>query len=281
MQVVRTVAEMRAARAGLGLLGLVPTMGYLHDGHLSLVALARADCPTVAASIFVNPTQFGPNEDLSRYPRDMPRDLELLAAAGVDLVFAPEPAEIYPAGFDTAIQVGGVTEPLEGAVRPSHFAGVATVVAKLFNIIQPTHAYFGQKDAQQSVVIRQLVRDLNIPVEIVVGPTVREPDGLALSSRNSYLTPAERPAARVIYRALREARRLFGSGEHDAEVLRQAMRAVVANEPSARIDYVSVADPLTLTELGTVERQALASMAVRFGATRLIDNLLLGEAPRA
>jgi pantoate--beta-alanine ligase len=277
MQVLRTVAEMRAARAGYSDVGFVPTMGYLHAGHMSLVARAKAECATVGASIFVNPTQFGPNEDLSRYPRDMPRDLGLLEAAGVDFVFAPEPAEMYPPGFDLSIAVGGVTGVLEGAVRPGHFAGVATVVAKLFNIIQPTRAYFGQKDAQQSVVIRKLVRDLNIPVEVVVAPTVREADGLALSSRNSYLTPEQRVVAPVIFRALSEAKRRFDAGERDAGVLRDATRDTIAAEPQMRLDYVSAADPLTLRELETVERQALVSVAVRLGATRLIDNLILGE----
>jgi pantoate--beta-alanine ligase len=276
MQVLRTVAEMRAARAGYSDVGFVPTMGYLHAGHMSLVARAKAECATVGASIFVNPTQFGPNEDLSRYPRDMPRDLGLLEAAGVDFVFAPEPAEMYPPGFDLSIAVGGVTGVLEGAVRPGHFAGVATVVAKLFNIIQPTRAYFGQKDAQQSVVIRKLVRDLNIPVEVVVAPTVREADGLALSSRNSYLTPEQRVVAPVIFRALSEAKRRFDAGERDAGVLRDATRDTIAAEPQMRLDYVSAADPLTLRELETVERQALVSVAVRLGATRLIDNLILG-----
>jgi pantoate--beta-alanine ligase len=276
LQILQTIAQMRAARPGLGDLGLVPTMGYLHAGHLSLVARAKAECWAVAVSIFVNPTQFGPGEDLSRYPRDLPRDLGMLEAAGVDLVFAPEPSEIYPPGFATEIRVGGVTDVLEGAVRPGHFAGVATVVAKLFNIVQPTRAYFGQKDAQQSVVIRKLVADLDLPVEIVVAPTVREADGLALSSRNSYLTPEQRAAAPAIFRALTAARVLFDGGERDAEVVRQAMRATVAAEPDMRIDYVSVADPETLRELSTVDRAALASMAVRLGATRLIDNLLLG-----
>ena len=223
MRVIETVAEFRAARAGVADLGLVPTMGYLHDGHLSLVARAKAECSAVAVSIFVNPTQFGPNEDLARYPRDLPRDLGLLEAAGVDLVFAPQPAEVYPQGFDTVIEVRGVTDVLEGAVRPGHFAGVATVVAKLFNIVQPTRAYFGQKDAQQSVVIRKLVRDLNLPVEVIVAPTVREPDGLALSSRNSYLAPDQRAAAPAIYRALSAARDRFAAGERDAEALREMM----------------------------------------------------------
>ena len=277
MQVLQTIAEVRGARRGLGDLGLVPTMGYLHAGHLSLVERAKAECAAVAVSIFVNPTQFGPNEDLSRYPRDLPRDLQMLEAAGVDLVFAPEPSEIYPPGFATEIRVGGVTDVLEGAVRPGHFAGVATVVAKLFNIVQPTRAYFGQKDAQQSVVIRKLVRDLDLPVEIVVAPTVREADGLALSSRNSYLTPEQRAAAPTIFRALTAARVLFDGGERDAEALRQAMRATIAAQPDMRIDYVSVADPQTLQELSRVDRAALASMAVRLGATRLIDNLLLGS----
>jgi pantoate--beta-alanine ligase len=276
MQVIHTVADMRAARGGVADLGLVPTMGYLHEGHLSLVARAKAENAAVAVSIFVNPTQFGPNEDLSRYPRDVPRDLQLLAAAGVDFVFVPEASEIYPAGFDTRIDVGSVTEVLEGVVRPGHFAGVATVVAKLFNIIQPTRAYFGQKDAQQSVVIKKLVRDLDLPVEVVVAPTVREADGLALSSRNSYLTPEQRGVAPVIFRALSEARRLFDAGERDAEALREALRRTLDAEPGLQIDYVSVADPLTLRELLAVDEQALVSMAVRLGATRLIDNLMLG-----
>ncbi|HEV7384396.1 MAG TPA: pantoate--beta-alanine ligase [Phenylobacterium sp.] len=276
MKVIHTVAEMRAARAGGPDLGLVPTMGYLHDGHLSLVARAKAESAAIAVSIFVNPTQFGPSEDLSRYPRDVPRDLGLLEAAGADLVFVPDAAEIYPPGFDTKIEVGGVTDVLEGAVRPGHFAGVATVVAKLFSIIQPARAYFGQKDAQQSVVIRKLVRDLDLPVEVVVAPTVREADGLALSSRNSYLTGEQRAAAPAIFSALSEARRRFEAGERDGEVLREAMRQVIATEPLMQIDYISVADPLTLRELAAVDRQALASMAVRLGTTRLIDNLVLG-----
>ena len=278
MKVLTTVAAMRAARAGVGNLGLVPTMGFLHEGHLSLVARAKGDGGAVAASIFVNPTQFGPNEDLARYPRDLPRDLSLLEAAGVDLVFAPEPAEMYPPGFDAQIVIGGVTDVLEGAVRPGHFAGVATVVAKLFNIVQPTRAYFGQKDAQQSVVIRKLVRDLDMPIEVIVAPTVREADGLALSSRNSYLTPAERAVAPAIYRALSEARSRFDGGERDAEALRLTARHAIAAEPAMTIDYVSVADTQSLRELSKVECGALMSVAVRLGATRLIDNVLLGEA---
>jgi pantoate--beta-alanine ligase len=276
MQIIHTVAAMRAARASVADLGFVPTLGYLHDGHLSLVARAKAESGATAVSIFVNPTQFGPNEDLSRYPRDVPRDLALLEAAAVDFVFVPEAVEMYPAGFDTRIEVGGITDVLEGAVRPGHFSGVATVVAKLFNIVQPTRAYFGQKDAQQSVVIRKLVRDLDLPVQVIVAPTVREPDGLALSSRNSYLTPEQRAAAPAIFRALSAARALFDAGERDGETLREAMRRALAAEPLMQIDYVSIADPATLRELALVDRQALASMAVRLGATRLIDNLVLG-----
>jgi len=275
MQVVETIAAMRGARRGFEGLGFVPTMGFLHQGHLSLVARAKAECGAAAVSIFVNPTQFGPNEDLARYPRDLPRDLALLREAGADVVFTPQPAEIYPPGFATAIDVGPVADPLEGASRPGHFSGVATVVAKLFNIVQPTRAYFGQKDAQQTVVIRRMARDLDMPLEVVVAPTVREGDGLAMSSRNTYLSPEQRGAATVLFRALAEAERRFAAGERDGEALRRAMLAVLAQEPAAQVDYVSVADPDTLEELQRIERGALASMAVRIGATRLIDNLLL------
>ena len=228
MQVLTTIAAVRAARPAFPALGLVPTMGFLHAGHMSLVARARVECGAAAVSIFVNPTQFAADEDLSRYPRDMPRDLGMLEAAGVDLVFAPEPAEVYPPGYASRIEVGPVAEPLEGARRPGHFAGVATVVAKLFNIVQPTRAYFGQKDAQQVAVIRRMARDLDMPLDVVVGATVREPDGLAMSSRNVYLSPAERAAAPVLYRALDGARALFARGERDAEALRRHMRAVIA-----------------------------------------------------
>ena len=280
MQVLETIAEMRAARRGLTSLGLVPTMGFLHAGHISLVERAKAECGAVAVSIFVNPTQFGPTEDLSRYPRDLPRDLAMLEAAGVELVFTPQPAEIYPPGFSTRVEVGAVAGPLEGASRPGHFAGVATVVAKLFNIVQPTRAYFGQKDAQQSVVIRRMTRDLDLPVEVVVAPTVREADGLALSSRNAYLTPEQRTAAPVLFRALSKAQASFTLGERNAETLRNAMRDVIANTPEAEVDYVSLADPDTMEELVRIDTRALASLAIRFGHTRLIDNLLLEETAR-
>ena len=277
MRVARTIPELRAARGAFPRLGLVPTMGFLHAGHMSLVLRARAECGAAAVSIFVNPTQFAPGEDLSRYPRDMPRDLALLEAAGVDLVFAPEPAEVYPAGYASRIEVGPVSKPLEGARRPGHFAGVATVVAKLFNIVAPTRAYFGQKDAQQVAVIRRMARDLDMPLEVVVGETVREPDGLALSSRNVYLSAGDRAAAPVLFRALDRARRLNLGGERDAAALRRAMLATLASEPRVETDYVSVADPVTLRELERVDAGALLSLAARIGRTRLIDNVVVGE----
>jgi len=252
-------------------------MGYLHAGHISLARRARKENDFVAASIFVNPTQFGPTEDLAAYPRDLPRDLSLLQEVGVDLVWTPPVEAVYPAGFQTYVTVEAVTRPLEGAARPGHFRGVATVVAKLFNVFQPDRAYFGQKDAQQVVVIKQMARDLDFPLEIIVCPTVREADGLALSSRNVYLTPEQRAAAPVLYRALCAARDAWRAGEHDGERLRQVVAAVLGAEPLARADYVSAADPLTLAELGDASRSVLLSMAVRIGRARLIDNLLLEQ----
>lgn len=275
MQVLRTIAAVRAARSAFPTLGLVPTMGFLHAGHMSLVARARAECGASAVSIFVNPTQFAPDEDLSRYPRDMPRDLRLLEAAGVDLVFVPEPAEVYPPGFASRVEVGPVSEPLEGSRRPGHFAGVATVVAKLFNIVGPTRAYFGQKDAQQVAVIRRMARDLDMPLDVVVGETVREPDGLAMSSRNVYLSPAERAAASALFRALTAARQLFEGGERDAEILRRAMLDVIAAEPGIEVDYVSVAEGDSLAEVQSARAGCLVSLAARLGRTRLIDNVVL------
>jgi pantoate--beta-alanine ligase len=278
MKTVTTIAELRQARRELpGPLGLVPTMGYLHAGHLSLVSTARSECASVAASIFVNPTQFGPNEDLAAYPRDLERDLKLLEEAGVDLVWAPTPEVMYPPGYQTWVSVEEVTQPLEGNMRPGHFRGVATIVAKLFNAVQPDRAYFGQKDAQQVVVIRQMVRDLNFPLEIIVCPIVREADGLALSSRNTYLDAAQRQAATVLQRALQRAGQAFQAGEHDAEALRRIMTETIESEPLARLQYVSCADAGSLEELqGPVIGQALLSMAVYIGKTRLIDNLLIG-----
>jgi pantoate--beta-alanine ligase len=278
MEICTTIAQFREIRKRLSdSLGLVPTMGFLHEGHLSLVRRARAENDHVAVSIFINPTQFGPHEDLARYPRDLPRDLDFLQRAGVDLVLTPSAKEIYPPGYHTYVIVEEITERLEGLARPGHFRGVATVVAKLFNIVQPTRAYFGQKDAQQVVVIRQMVRDLNFDLEVVVCPTVREPDGLAMSSRNVYLDPDERRAATVLYRALQRAGQLYAAGERDASVLRRTMLDLIAAEPLARPDYVSIADLRTLVELDHVAGQTLASLAVRIGATRLIDNMLLGE----
>ena len=252
-------------------------MGALHEGHLALVRSARQENPFVVVSIFVNPTQFGPQEDLATYPRDMRRDLALLEAEGVDLAYTPSPDEVYPPGFDTWVEPGALADRLEGAVRPGHFRGVATVVAKLFNVVGPDRAYFGQKDGQQLAVIRQMVRDLNMGVEIVAVPTVRDADGLALSSRNAYLTQEQRRAAPVIFRALSRAEEIWRGGETGAETLRNSVREVLASEPSIDgIDYVSVADSKTLTELEQVNGPAIVSTAVRLGTTRLIDNVLLG-----
>ncbi|MGD0879916.1 MAG: pantoate--beta-alanine ligase [Anaerolineales bacterium] len=276
MQTVTTFVDLRAARKSLpGTVGFVPTMGYLHAGHISLARRARADCASVVASIFVNPTQFGANEDLAKYPRDLPRDLAQLEAAGVALVWTPTLEEMYPPGFQTWVTVEALTRPLEGAARPTHFRGVTTIVTKLFNAVGPDKAYFGQKDAQQAAVIRQMVKDLNFPVDIVVCPIVREPDGLALSSRNVYLNPQERQAATVLFRALNTAGSAYDSGERAAEKLRSLVRTMVAAESLARLQYVSCADYDTLEELETVRRKALLSMAVYFGKTRLIDNFVL------
>ena len=276
MKILSSLSDLRAVRASLpGAFGLVPTMGALHDGHLSLVRRAKAECDHVGVSIFVNPAQFGPGEDLSKYPRDLDHDLKLLELLGVDVVWTPAPEVVYPPGFQTWVAVEQVSAPLEGKHRPGHFRGVATVVAKLFNAFTPDKAYFGQKDAQQVVVIKQIVRDLNFPLEIVVCPVVREPDGLALSSRNVYLNPEERKAATVLYCALSAAKAKYDAGERDAEMLRAAMSSKIAAEPLAREEYVSAADPDTLTELERIDKGVLLSMAVRLGKTRLIDNFLL------
>jgi pantoate--beta-alanine ligase len=258
-------------------LGLVPTMGALHEGHLALVRKAGSDNSAVAVSIFVNPTQFGDGEDLELYPRNLERDLELLRREGVDLVFTPGPGDVYPPGFNTWVNVDNLADMLEGASRPGHFRGVATVVTKLFNLVRPDRAYFGQKDGQQTVAIRQLVRDLDMGVEVVVVPTVRDDDGLALSSRNVYLTPEQRRAAPVVYRALCQAQKLWRQGERDGDQLRQAVRSILDQEALLEeIDYVSVADAETLEELATVGAPALVSVAVHLGRTRLIDNIVLG-----
>ncbi len=279
MHVVQTIDEVRAARHAdpLASWGLVPTMGALHEGHLSLVRRARQENDRVAVSVFVNPTQFNNPNDLANYPRDLERDLTLLEREGVDLVWAPTEAIMYPPDFQTTVTVAEVARPLEGAHRPGHFQGVATVVAKLFNVVEPTRAYFGQKDAQQAVVIRQMVRDLGFNLEVRVCPTVREPDGLALSSRNALLNPDEREAATVLFRALSAAVEEWQDGWREAEHLRETMTDIVEAERLARLEYVSVADPVTLAELeGDVER-ALLSMAAYVGDVRLIDNMLVGE----
>ena len=276
MRTVISLPDLRAARLSLyGTVGLVPTMGYLHEGHLSLIRRAREENEHVIVSIFVNPAQFGPREDLSRYPRDLERDMRLIEPY-TDLVWNPTAEIMYPPGYQTWVDVEAMTRPLEGAMRPGHFRGVTTVVAKLFNGVQPQRAYFGQKDAQQAAVIRQMVRDLNFPIEIVVCPIVREADGLAMSSRNIYLDPDQRKAATVLYRSLSAAKDAYESGERDAEKLRQLMKDVLASEPLAEIQYVSCADYDTLEELSEIKGKALLSMAVFIGKTRLIDNVVLG-----
>jgi pantoate--beta-alanine ligase len=297
MQVLTTIEEFHKAKAQRrGEWGLVPTMGYLHEGHLSLVKRARAENEFVAVSVFVNPTQFGPNEDLAAYPRDLDRDLKLLEPLGVDLVFNPTPEVMYPPNYQTYVTVEEVTKYLEGASRPGHFRGVATVVTKLFNTVGAERAYFGQKDAQQTIVIKRMVQDLNMPIEIIICPTQREADGLAMSSRNTYLDAEHRRAAPVLYRALCAAKDAFDRGERDGDQLRSIMRGVIEAEPLAKLDYVSAADAITLQELGAPSPQpspsagegVLLSMAVRVGKPRLIDNFLyengkwlIGEVARA
>ena len=276
MKIVETIEEMKRLRLELKEpVGFVPTMGYLHEGHLSLVRQARAENATMVVSIFVNPTQFGPHEDLASYPRDTQRDLARLEKEKTDVVFMPSAAEMYPPDFSSWVEVGKVTERLEGASRPGHFRGVTTVVAKLCNIVRPTRAYFGQKDAQQAVVIRKMVADLDMNLKVITRPTVREPDGLALSSRNTYLNPEERQAALVLSQALNLARQLWSGGEKDTEKLRREMTRLIQQQPLASIDYVSIADAETLEELDEVKPPALVSMAVRIGKTRLIDNVVL------
>ena len=276
MQIAKSIAEMKAARIkSPGSVGFVPTMGYLHEGHLALVRQARAENSTVVVSIFVNPTQFGPSEDFKTYPRDTERDLAMLQKEKTDIVFMPSPEEMYPDRFSSWVNVEKVTDRLEGSYRPGHFRGVATVVAKLFNIVEPTRAYFGQKDAQQVLVIKKMVSDLNMNLEVIVTPTVRESDGLAMSSRNIYLNPQERQSATVLFKSLILAQNLWQKGERNAENLRQEMTSLINKEPLAKTEYVSIADAQTLEELSEIDRPALASLAVRLGKTRLIDNVLL------
>jgi pantoate--beta-alanine ligase len=277
MMIASSLDELCTARSILEEpVGFVPTMGYLHEGHLSLVRRAAEECASVVVSIFVNPTQFGPSEDLAAYPRDMERDLRLLEPLSANLVWTPTPEIMYPDGYQTWVEVEALTRFLEGAQRPGHFRGVTTVVAKLFNAVQPARAYFGQKDAQQVAVIRQMTRDLNFPIEIVVCPIVREPDGLAMSSRNTYLDPDQRKAALVLHRALNAAKDAYEARERAAEKLRTIMQETIAAEPLAEMQYVSCADYDTLQELDTVAGKALLSMAVFVGKIRLIDNFVLG-----
>jgi pantoate--beta-alanine ligase len=283
MEIIRTISWMketvRQARAENHVIGFIPTMGALHEGHLSLIRRARVDCSRVYASIFLNPTQFGPNEDLSRYPKTFESDVEKLTAAGVEVLFAPEINEIYPPGFRTYVNVEGLSERLEGRSRPGHFRGVATVVLKLFEIVQPQFAYFGRKDAQQVRILQQMATDLNLNVEIVVCPIVREGDGLALSSRNTYLNSEERRAATVLQRALDEARRELNAGTRDALQLQTALRKILSNETLARVDYVEMVDALSFEPVSSIgARPVYALLAVFIGKTRLIDNLFIEPA---
>lgn len=276
MRLIRRVQELREAleplrREGKSI-GLVPTMGYLHEGHLSLIRRSMAECEATVVSIFVNPTQFGPNEDFDRYPRDLNRDLSLCESEGVDYVFAPDVSEMYHKDATTKVTVAKLTEGLCGRSRPGHFDGVTTVVCKLFNIVGADKAYFGQKDAQQAAVIRRMVRDLNIPVNVVEVPTVREPDGLAMSSRNSYLTPEQRQSALSLYRSLVMAREMIDQGERSAHKIRERMSDIIRSSEGADIDYIEIVDADTLDSLERLEGQVLIALAVRYGDTRLIDN---------
>jgi pantoate--beta-alanine ligase len=279
MHILRTTGEMQAFRRALrGRVGAVYTMGALHDGHLALVQSARARTDHLLASIFVNPTQFAASEDFSAYPRDEASDLALLESAGVEAVFMPAPVDVYPPGFQTSVCVAEVTQGLEGARRPGHFEGVATVVAKLFNLTRPHEAFFGQKDAQQVVTVRRMARDLNFDLDVVVVPTQRDADGLAMSSRNRYLTPEQRAAAAVVPRALKAAGAAYASGERSRDALLAGVQETIAAEPLASLDYVSLNDPATLMPVpDRLESPALLSLTVRFGSTHLLDNMLLPE----
>jgi pantoate--beta-alanine ligase len=276
VKVVESIDDLRVERKGLREpVGLVPTMGYLHEGHLSLVRRARQECNSVVVSIYVNPTQFGPKEDLAKYPRDLRRDLQLLDAEGIDLVWTPSDTTMYPDGYQTWVEVEDITRVLEGAIRKGHFRGVATVVSKLFNATLPEKAYFGQKDAQQVAVIRRMRRDLNFPIDIVVCPTVREPDGLAMSSRNVYLNPEERKAAAILFKGLFNAQAAFKNGKDEADDLRKVVMETTASESRVNLQYVSCADPDSFQELEGKVKRALISLAATVGKTRLIDNVII------
>jgi pantoate--beta-alanine ligase len=271
----KTLDASRAARRAGQSVGLVPTMGALHEGHLSLVRAARESSDIVAVSIFVNPTQFGPNEDFGKYPRSFERDCEMLVREGVDFVFAPSVEEMYPRGAETWVTVEGLSEKLDGKSRPGHFRGVTTVVSKLFHIVEPDRAFFGQKDAAQVAVIRRMVRDLNFAVEIVVCPIVREPDGLAMSSRNAYLNPEERKTALALHRSLQRVRKLVESGQRDAATLASAGREELSRESGVRLDYFEIVDPETLEPVPNTSQGSLVAVAAYVGATRLIDNMIV------
>lgn len=275
MKIVKNIAEFKKIRANVHeTIGFVPTMGFLHDGHLSLVKQAKADNSQAVVSIFVNPKQFEPHEDFQKYPRDTERDLKLLESVQTDIVFLPTVEELYPEEFETYVSLTTISKKLEGAVRPSHFAGVATILTKLFHIVQPTRSYFGQKDAQQVAVVKKMVSDLNFPTEILVGATIREKDGLAMSSRNVYLSEAQRKEASILYQSLILAQEMVKEGKKNSETIKTAMKQLIETT-SGKIDYISIADTQTLDEIDTLSNNALISLAVRFGNTRLIDNVII------
>lgn len=276
MKVVSNISEIKALRRDIkGSVGFVPTMGYLHEGHISLVKQSRIDNAATIISIYVNPSQFGPNEDFQSYPRNTERDLQMLRDEEVDIVFMPSNEEIYPQGYSTWVDVAILTDRLEGAQRPGHFKGVTTIVAKLFNIVEPYKSYFGQKDAQQALVIKKMVEDLNMNLEVIVMPTIREKDGLAMSSRNVYLNTEQRRTATVLYKALTLAKQVYQNGEKNADVIRHKITSLISAEPLAQIQYISIADARTLEELSDISSSALVSLAVKVGKTRLIDNIIL------
>jgi pantoate--beta-alanine ligase len=281
MKICHTIDEMRATRHAARrkgkTVGLVPTMGALHEGHLSLVRMARAQCDLVVVSIFINPLQFGPNEDLAKYPRNFDRDRDLLEREGVEIVFAPTVEEMYPAGAITYVTVEALSDRLCGRSRPGHFRGVTTVVSKLFHIVEPDRAFFGQKDAAQSVIIRRMVRDLDIPVQVVIGPIVREPDGLAMSSRNAYLDASQRLSALVLHRSLLAVQERFDRGERKVQALIEAGKQVFSEDPSVRLDYLEIVDPETLDPVDDLSQRALVAVAAFVGKARLIDNVVLSE----
>jgi pantoate--beta-alanine ligase len=277
VQIARTISEMKALRSKCsGTVGFVPTMGYLHDGHVELVRHAKKENPFAVVSIFVNPTQFAPNEDFKAYPRDIDRDLAMLETVKTDIVFIPSPEDMYREGYNSWVDLEGITSTLEGRSRPKHFRGVTTVCNKLFNIVEADSAYFGQKDAQQALVIQKMVADLNMNLKIIVIPTVREKDGLAMSSRNTYLTPEERHSAPVLYKSLQLASAMYEKGERDASKIKESMTQLISTVPAARIDYISISDYTTLQDVDTIKDKVVVSMAVILGKPRLIDNIVLG-----